>query len=87
MKVNIPIQLINYSDGDDNPFVQSRNIIIIDDDAEVTFLQCDDTYQANDNSFSNILTEFYLGKNAKLYHYKLQNKSNNSSLINTMFLN
>lgn len=37
MKVNIPIQLINYSDGDDNPFVQSRNIIIIDDDAEVTF--------------------------------------------------
>lgn len=85
VKVNIPIQLINYSDGDDNPFMQSRNIIIIDDDAEVTFLQCDDTYQANDNSFSNILTEFYLGKNAKLYHYKLQNKSNYSSLINTMF--
>lgn len=85
VKVKLPVQLINYSKGDDNPFIQSRNLIILDDNAEITFLQCDDTHMSVDNSFYNILTEFYIGKGATLYHYKLQNKSNNSSLINTMF--
>jgi len=82
IKMEQPIQLINAVGREENAFVQSRNLIILEEGSELTFIHCDDSYDYK-RSFTNSLSEFYIGENAKLDHYKLQNLNNSSSLINS----
>ncbi|OYT17251.1 MAG: Fe-S cluster assembly protein SufD [Bacteroidetes bacterium 4572_77] len=82
IKVEKPIQLINAVGREDNAFVQNRNLIILEEGSELTLIHCDDSYDYK-RSFTNSLSEFYIGANAKLDHYKLQNINNNSYLINS----
>ncbi len=81
-KLEQPIQLINAVGREENTFVQNRNLIILEEGSELTLIHCDDSYDYK-RSFTNSLSEFYIGKNAKLDHYKIQNINNNSFLINS----
>jgi Fe-S cluster assembly protein SufD len=81
-KVDIPIQLINAVGKEENAFVQNRNLIIMEEGSNLTLIQCDDSYDYK-RSFTNSLSEFYIGKNASLKHFKIQNINNNSFLVNS----
>lgn len=82
--VDKPIQLLNLSNGVDKLFVQSRNLVIVGDQAQVTLVHCDDSVE-HKVSFINSVSEIHLGRNADVDHYKLQNKDSHSTLINTVF--
>lgn len=81
-KIDKPIQLINAVGREENAFVQNRNLIILEEGSELTLIHCDDSYDYK-RSFSNTLSEFYIGANAQLNHYKIQNLNNNSFLVNS----
>lgn len=84
VKVEKPVQLINMINTRENPFIQAKNLIVLGKNAELTFVQCDDSVQ-DENSFMNVVNEFYIGEGAKLDHYKLQNKELSTVLVNTSF--
>ena len=77
-----PIQIIKVIDDDNNPFIQTRNLIILETNSQLQIIDCDDSIKEQ-SSFVNSYTEIILGENAKLDNYKLQNLNDNSSLLNT----
>jgi len=78
------MQLVNLVNSDENLFLQTRNLIILGKNSKLTFLQCDDSLK-DKNSFKNSVTEFYIDDGATLDHYKLQNKDETTTLVNTTF--
>jgi Fe-S cluster assembly protein SufD len=79
------VQLINVIHHTENLFLQSRNLVIVGKNAHLSMVHCDDSYN-HQPSFSNILTEIYLGEQSTLDHYKLQNLNNESAFVsNTCF--
>ena len=78
------VQMVNIIDHDQNLFVQARNLIIIGKNSKLTLVQCDDSIDHR-VSFINSVTEIIIGENATLDHYKLQNKDDQSTLVNTIF--
>lgn len=70
-----PIALINHTEvGQENLFYNLRNLLIIEEGASAEFLEY---YHydgdAKSRYFVNIVNEIFVGKNAKLNHYKFQN--------------
>ncbi|MDA3907254.1 MAG: Fe-S cluster assembly protein SufD [Bacteroidales bacterium] len=81
--VEKPLQLINAVGTSDDVFVQNRNLVILEENSQLTLIHCDDSYNYK-RSFTNSVTEIILGANASLDHYRLQNINNNSSLISSV---
>ena len=79
-----PLQFVNIIRNDRSIFVQNRNLIILGEQSRATIVQCDDSVD-HQTGLINTLTEVYIGKHASLDHYKLQNKNNNSALINNIY--
>ncbi|MCX6282293.1 MAG: Fe-S cluster assembly protein SufD [Bacteroidetes bacterium] len=79
-----PVQIINVIHHDENLFLQSRNLIVLGKNSRLSLVHCDDSYN-HQPSFSNVVTEIYLGENSSLDHYKLQNLNNTSTLISTVY--
>ena len=79
-----PVQLINVIHHEENLFLQSRNLIVVSDNAKLSLVHCDDSYN-HQASFSNIVTEIHVGEHGVMDHYKLQNLNNNSTLISSVF--
>ncbi len=77
-----PVQLINVIHSDENLFLQSRNLIVAGNNSRLSLVHCDDSYN-HTPSFSNIVTEIFVGENASMDHYKLQNLNNSSTLISS----
>lgn len=77
-----PIQIIKIIDEENNPFIQTRNLIIVEANAQLQIIDCDDSIKEQ-SSFVNSYTEIFIGENAQLENYKLQNLNDNSSLLNT----
>ena len=84
VQVEKPIQMISIINHDENLLVQNRNMIILGKNSDLTLVHCDDSTN-NFPSFNNSVTEVFVGENAKLDHYKLQNLNNKSTLINSTF--
>ncbi len=81
--VEKPLQLINAVGASDDVFVQNRNLIVLEEGSQLTLIHCDDSYNYK-RSFTNSLTEVFIGDNASLDHYRLQNINNNSTLISSL---
>ncbi|MDR1026078.1 MAG: Fe-S cluster assembly protein SufD [Lactobacillus sp.] len=75
-KLDKPIAIINRSKTDENLFYNTRNLIILEDDAEAEILEIFE-YQGDIKSryFGNHVNEIFVGKRAKLNHYKLQDEA------------
>ena len=82
VKSEKPVQLVNVIQHRENIFIQSRNLIILGKEAQLTVVHCDDSYD-HQPSFSNIVTEIVAGEGAFLDHYKLQNLNNSSTLVSS----
>ena len=81
-----PIQLINFLEADKDSFVTQRNLVILEPGAEVTLILCDHTLNLN-RYLCNLVTEVFVGENANLDYYTLQNQHNNTTNINSVFVN
>ncbi len=80
-----PIQLINFLDAEKNTFVTQRNLIIVEPGAEVKLIICDHTLNLK-HYLNNAVTEIYVGENANFDYYALQNQHNNTTSINSVFI-
>lgn len=80
------IQMVNVIHHPESIFLQSRNLIILGKNSRLSLVHCDDSYNQQ-ASFANIVTEVFIGENASLDHYKLQNMNNDSTLISSVYFN
>ena len=84
VQVKMPLQMVNIIHHDENIFIQNHNLVIVGKNSSLQLVQCDDSVDQQ-RSLINTVTEIFIGENASLDHYKLQNKNDNSTLINSMF--
>ena len=84
VKVDETIQMVNMINLETQSFVQNRNLIILGKDSRLTLVHCDDSLNQH-VSFTNTLTEVFLGENAEINHYKLQNINDYSTVINSTY--
>ena len=78
------VQMVNLIHANDSVFLQPRNLVIVGRNSKLRLVQCDDSVDDH-VGFINSVTEVYLGENANLDHYKLQNKNDRSALINSIY--
>lgn len=83
-KVEQPLQMVDLVNSDNTIFIQVRNLIVVGKNSKVSLVQCDDSID-NNVGFNNTVTEVFIDANASLDHYKLQNKNNESALINSTY--
>ena len=80
-----PIHLFYISENqDENIFYTTRNLLIVEEGAKVEVIEShhnfDETY-----TFTNSVTEIFVGKNAKADWHKLQNDSQTTYLVDSTF--
>jgi Fe-S cluster assembly protein SufD len=78
------IQMVNITDFKQNLFLNTRNLVILGENSHLRLVQCDDSIN-HDVTFINTVTEVKIGRNSSLDHYKLQNKDDHTTLINSMY--
>lgn len=83
--VEKPIEIIYVSNQKEEVFVQPRNLIIAEENSQVQFFE---THQnlSDDNLFINSVTEIFVDKNAIVEFDKLQNNGNNTSMIDSTYV-
>ncbi len=84
VQVKMPLQMVNIIHHDENIFIQNHNLVIVGKNSSLQLVQCDDSVD-HQQSLINTVTEIFVGENSSVDHYKLQNKNDNSTLINAMF--
>ncbi len=85
VQVDNAIQLIKMVNREEKLMINSRNLIILGKSSKVSFMHCDDSVN-HFSTFINTLTEIYVGENASLDIYKMQNINNETSLLNNTFI-
>jgi Fe-S cluster assembly protein SufD len=80
-----PIQLINLLQSEANTYVTQRNLVVVEEGASVQLVLCDHTLNLN-KYLSNSVTEIFVGANANLDYYTLQNQHNDSTSLNSIFI-
>ncbi len=83
--VGIPIQIINFLKSETDAYVTQRNYIFVDEGASVKIISCDHTLNLN-SYLNNSVTEMFVGKNADLEYYTLQNQHNNTTSLNSFYI-
>jgi len=84
--VKKPIQVINFLRSEKDAFTTQRNFIFLEEGADVKIVTCDHTLNLN-SYLSNSVTEIFVGANASLEYYALQNQHNNSTSLHSVFIN
>jgi Fe-S cluster assembly protein SufD len=83
VQVEDVVQIVNVVNFPKDIFIQTRNLIVLGKNSSLKLVQCDDSIDHR-YSFINTVSEIAVGENARLDHYKLQNKDDNSALVNTI---
>ena len=83
--IDKPIHLFYISENqDENVFYTTRNLLIVEEGAKVEVIEShhnfDETY-----TFTNSVTEIFVGKNAKADWHKLQNDGQTTYLVDSTF--
>ncbi len=78
------VQMVNITDFKQNLFLNTRNLVILGENSHLRLVQCDDSIN-HDITFINTVSEVKVGRNSTLDHYKLQNKDDHTTLINSMY--
>lgn len=80
-----PIQIINILQNDVDSYSTQRNFIWVEEGAKVQVLLCDHTLNQN-QYLSNSVTEIFVGDNAEMEFYTLQNQHNKATNLNSIFV-
>ena len=78
-------QIVNILLSPEDLFVQHRNLVIVEDQATARIVVCDHSLSSH-RFLTNSVTEIYVGRNAELSYYKLQNEHNLSSQLASSFV-
>ena len=81
-----PIQIINLLKGESDTFATQRNLIVVEEGAQVQLILCDHTLNSN-RYISNQVTEIFVSENANIDLYTVQNQHNQAASINSVFVN
>ncbi len=79
-----PIQIINLLQAGSDTYVTQRNLVIVEPGAEAKIIICDHTLNLN-NYLNNQVTEVYIGENATVDFYTIQNQHNKTVTVNSVF--
>lgn len=80
-----PLQIINLLRAKADLMGFQRNLVILGKNARATVLVCDHTL-SNQNFLMNNTTEVYLGPNAHMDYYQVENQFLGASQINSLFV-
>ena len=80
-----PLQIINLLRAKADLMGFQRNLIVLGKNARATVLVCDHTLSEHDFLINNT-TEVYLGPNAHMEYYQVQNQHLGASQINSLFV-
>jgi Fe-S cluster assembly protein SufD len=80
-----PIQIVNLLHSDRDIFVQDRNMVVVEDGAQLSLLVCDHAISPQ-HFLTNTITEVYVGCNARFDIIRVQNQHNNSGKITHTFI-
>lgn len=84
--VEKPIQILHFSTGNESAtMLQPRNLIVVDENSHVQIIERHQSL--TDNAvLTNSVTEIFANKRAIVDYYKIQNDSENASLIDNTFI-
>jgi Fe-S cluster assembly protein SufD len=84
--IDKPIQIINLLTGSNNLMINQRNLVIVGKNSQSKLVVCDHTI--SDQLFlNNKVTEIVVMDDAIFDYYSIQNEHNQSSQINSLFIN
>ena len=81
--IESPIHIINISSAKENLIINSRNLIVVETNAQVKFIESFETVDSSAKTFNNSVTEIVVDENAIVDYYKIQDENENGYLINT----
>lgn len=81
-----PLQLINILGATQPLMAVRRLLIVLEDNAKTKLLVCDHTQREEVNFLSLQTVELYVGKNAELHYYDLEESSQRTSRISSLYL-
>ena len=81
-----PIQIINFSTGNEpSLMLQPRNLVIVDENSHVQIIERHQSL-ASHPVLTNSVTEIFAAKRAIVDYYKIQNDNHSASLIDNTFI-
>jgi len=78
-----PIHIIHISKQDQNSIINSRNLIIVDANAQAKIIESYETIDSTAKVFNNSLTEIVVEADAIVDHYKIQDEKSFGYLLST----
>jgi Fe-S cluster assembly protein SufD len=78
-----PVHIIHITSSSENAIVQSRNLIVLEENSEASIVESFVTLNSSAKVFNNALTEIYVDANARLTHNKVQDEQEFGYLVNT----
>lgn len=76
------VQIVNILLSPEDLFVQHRNLVVVEEGAKAVVVVCDHSLSAH-KYLTNAVTEVFVGKNAHLEFYKVQNEHNDTTQLST----
>lgn len=83
--LDAPIQFINIMNADMPLLANSRNLVVLDDNAHCQMMVCDHSAKPIDY-LANRVTELVVGRDSSLQVYKLEDTGEKMHLVNSTFL-
>ena len=80
-----PIQIVNLLHSTQDIFAQDRNLLVVEDGAQMSLLVCDHAISPQ-HYLTNTVTEVYVGRNARFEIIRVQNQHNDSGKITHTFI-
>lgn len=84
VRIEKPLQMINLLKAEKDTYVSQRNLVLVEPGAEVTLILCDHTLNLN-HYLNNSVTEIFIGENASVHYYTVQNQHNQAVSVNSVF--
>lgn len=84
--VEKPIQIVNLLSGDEDAMVFQRNLIVVEEGAQVRVLLCDHTLSSN-RFVVNSVTEGHVSERGSLDFYNIQNQHNGTVQVGGYYFN
>ncbi|HUS85732.1 MAG TPA: Fe-S cluster assembly protein SufD [Bacteroidales bacterium] len=85
MVIDKPVQIINLVHSNQDILVQHRNLIVVEDNADISMIVCDHALSPQ-KFLTNAVTEVYVGANARFDMLRVQNEHNNAAKLTHTFI-
>jgi Fe-S cluster assembly protein SufD len=80
-----PIQIVNLLHSDKDIFVQDRNLVVVEEGAQLSLLVCDHALSPQ-HFLTNTITEVFVGRNARFDIIRVQNQHNYSGKLTHTYI-